>query len=394
MSGAGASPPTRPRTRLTGAGWVFCGLAAILTLGAIRVQVPLLYLLVGGMFGCLLASVLLGRRMVRYIDLQREAPSRVWQNQTVHVGYYLRNTRRGACLGLTLCEQVGPAVRSARGYLACLGSRQAARAGGRFRASHRGQLVLGEVEVSSDFPFALTRSRRRIDRPLELLVWPSRGHLKRPLLHRGAVEVSTSAPSPVGGGSDDFFGLRDYRGGDNPRWIHWRRSAGRNVPVMREMSRPVPELLYVLLDTRADPADLSGLQRLERMIRFTATLVDYAISRDYQVGLALGDHGGPVIVPAQPGRGQLHKLLDCLALAQAGSHGLEQVVAGLHRGQLRYAQVVLVSGTDELSAAVWIPLRKTCRHLTLVRPSTLGLLFDDSPAPADPASTRRGAVRE
>jgi uncharacterized protein (DUF58 family) len=163
---------------------------------------------------------------------------------------------------------------------------------------------------------------------------------------------------------------------------------------MREMSRPVPELLYVLLDTRADPADLSGLQRLERMIRFTATLVDYAISRDYQVGLALGDHGGPVIVPAQPGRGQLHKLLDCLALAQAGSDGLEQVVAGLHRGQLRYAQVVLVSGTDQLDAAVWAPLRKTCRHLTLVCPSTMGLLFEDEEAPTAPSPPQRRPVRE
>ena len=376
------------RTRLTWAGWVYSVMTTLLAVGALKVQVPLLYLLVGGMMGALLISALLARRMVRYLRLERDAPSRVWQNQIVHVGYYLRNTQWGTCLSLTLRERGDGALHAARAYLACLGSRGTARAGGRFVARRRGPMTLGAVDVSSDFPFSLVRASRRLDCPVELLVWPGRGRLKRPLLHRGAVEVSTAAPSPVSGGADDFFGLRDYRGGDNPRWIHWRRSAGRTVPVLREMSRPVPDLLYVLLDTQADPADTRQLQQLERMIRFCATLVHYAIWRDYQVGLGLAYPEEPRVVPAAPGRGQLHKLLDCLALVGVNpQRGLEEVAERLTRAQLRYAQVVLLAGRrDHLGPGVWRPLRQGCRHLTVLTPAQLDAFYEDEPLSAAPVA--------
>ena len=379
------------RTRLSRPGWVFLVLTVIMAVGAVRVQAPLMYLVVGAMLGSLLVSAAISRRMVRYLDLEREAPSRIHQHQTVHVGYYLRNPRRGSCLSLSLRERCGSEVRSATAYLACLGSRAVARSAGRFTASRRGLLTLGAVEVSCDFPFHLVRSSRRLDKPVEVLVWPAQGRLMRPLLHRGAVEVSTSAPSLVGGGSDDFFGLRDYRGGDNPRWIHWRRSAGRSVPVLREMSHPVPDLLYVLLDTQVDPAHPDQLQCLERMIRFTATLVDYAISRDYQVGLALAQDDGPRVIAAQPGRGQLHHLLDCLALVGVNaSWGMEKVVSQLKPKQLRYAQVVLVGRHDDLGPAIWRPLRRDCRHMVVVTPRLLDVFYDDGPS--TPAEASGGLV--
>ncbi len=380
--------PDRPRMysvrlRLTLAGWLYLLVAILVGVAAVKSEAPLAYIVFGGMMGSLMVSGSVAHRGVGGVRLRRDLPDRVWQNTTIHLGYYLKNVRRrSACLGVRVEEIAPEGVESLAGFCLQIAPRTSFRAGARLVAHRRGRVEFRRVRVLTTFPFGLVRAYRTFELPGSFVVWPARGTLMRQLLMRGAVETSTFAPSMVSGGQDEFFGLREYRPGDSPRWIHWRKSASHREPVLREMARPLPEMLWVILDTFLE--DLSDLaaHRRERMLRFTATLVDYAFSRGYRVGLAMSRTDGPRVWTPAPGRGQRRKLLDALAEADANTvHRLAATVAALPIPALRTAQGVVVSADEaRLRRAPLDDIRRAARRLTMISEAQLDGVFEDDPA--------------
>jgi len=375
----------RVRLRLTAAGWIYLVIAFIVCVAAIKSQAAMLFVMFGGMIGATIVSATLAGRTLAAVELGRDVPEQAWQNQTVHLGYYLRNAaRRGPCLGISVDETRPEGLQTARGYCTHLAAGASFRAGARFVVRKRGRIRLHGVQLRTIFPFGLVAATRIVPLAKSLVVWPARGQLKRMLLRQGAVETSTAAPSQATGGQDEFFGLRDYRADDNPRWIHWRRSASRTNPVVREMCRPLPEALLIVLDTYlGDTSDVS-LHRRERVIRFVGTLIHHALSRGYQVGLALA-YGGKVavFVPAS-GVGQQRQLLDALADIDLNTaRRIEQTLARLGRGVLQDSQVTVVTADrSRLQHSAVAPVRAACREFTVIGENQLDYLFEDDPLAA------------
>lgn len=428
--GAAKLTSAGPRFVVTRAGWLFLAVCMLIGLAAVKSQAPLLYLVFGAMIAALQASAMMGMAMLRALEIRRKAPARAWQRQVVPIAYFLRNLRRRSSLGLTIREQPGrtgrggkapssaapgPRLQLANGYCTHLPALAVFRAGARLAAGARGRFHLGPLRVSTLFPFGLVEARREFRQDAGLIVWPARGRLRKQLLPRGAVETSSAAPSRGAGGQDEFFGLREYRPDDNPRWIHWRRSAGKLTPVVREMARPLPEILYILLDTQVEaqgiqapsrghpalaqdnettgetPSPLAGADpRLERCLRFAATLIDEALGHGYQVGLALAYRSGPAAFGASASAAHRTALLDALADVDANiEHGLERTLAALRPGQLRLAQVVLVTLADSPPPAVNLRgLRSACRHLQVFPESRLDRVFEDAVGPTETGATQ------
>ncbi|MFA6134258.1 MAG: DUF58 domain-containing protein [Phycisphaerae bacterium] len=380
-------PSSAPRVRLapTVAGWLFLVVGAIVCYSAWRSQAAMLFVLFGVMVGAMSLSMAMARRMIAGVELKRDVPEQAWQNQTIHLGYYLRNSRRrGSCLGLSMNERASRSIQSVRGYCVHLPPGSFFRSGARFVARERGRIELDGVEVETCFPFGLIAARRLIQAPATLVVWPAKGQLKRRILICGAVESSSAAPSQATGGQDEFFGLRDYRSNDNPRWIHWRRSANRQAPVIREMCQPLPEILWVILDTALDDLSEIAQTRRERLIRFAGTAIEHTLARGYKVGLALGCSHGPVTIPPIAGKGQMHELLGALATIDINTQcRLEHTVAALRHGSLRDAQVLLIA-TDgaRVDPVALRPIRAHCRSLTVVGDRELPFYFEDDPLAA------------
>jgi uncharacterized protein (DUF58 family) len=370
------------RLRLTAAGWAFVVITLVVAAATVKSQSAMLFVIVGAMIGALAASGAMAWRMVRAVSLERDVPAQAWQSQTIHLGYYLRNTRPRPCLALALEEQPVAGIETTSGFCAHLPPRGIFRSGARFVPRRRGRLTLTGVEVLSRFPFGLVSGHCVVPRTASVVVWPARGRLKQRMLHRGAVESSSAPPSQATGGQDEFFGLRDYRSDDNPRWIHWRRSATRQVPVVREMCHPKPEILYVVLDTRLVGASPAAWARRERLIRFAGTLIEHALARGYQVGLALASRGGACAHPAAAGRGQMHLLLTALAdVDDTTALPLGATVATLRRSDLAEAQVIVVADSPVETAALR-PLRAACRNVSVVTADRLAAVFEDDPLAA------------
>ena len=256
------------------------------------------------------------------------------------------------------------------------------RAGGRLTPLRRGRVNLEGVRLTTTFPFGLVRAARRIRLAAAMVVWPARGRLRQPMLHRGAVETSSAPPSQVSGGSDEFFGLREYRPGDSPRWIHWRRSATRRAPVVREMVRPLPEALWVVVDTHWPEASEQGDALRERVLRLAATLIDHAFVRGYQVGLVLARSDGADALRLGAGRGQRNDLLDALSSVDVNvSVAIDEVLACASRHALRQAQVVILTPRGDLPASLLAGVRRACRHLTVVGADRIDDVFADVAGP-------------
>ena len=367
--------------RLTFAGLAYIGIVTMMAAAAIKNDAAVTLILLGGMMGALGASAFIAGRTVRRVEVSREAPDRLWQGQPVYVSYFLTNTHRWfSCMGLTLRDKPQADLQTVNGYCTHLRPHGTFRSGARIVASKRGRAALGQIQLSTRFPFSLVRAWRRSVQTQEVVVWPARGRLKTELLQRGAALVSAAAPSPTSGGQDEFFGLRDFREDDNPRLIHWRRSAGRPNPLVREMTRPRPDVMMIVIDTAG------GGPVVEKILRLAATLVDHAMTRGYQVGLALPAANGVRAIPPATGRAQLRDLLDALAEADANiPRPLAETVAALQPDWLRHAQVMVLSPVDRPAVNAGA-LRRHAGHVTvLAGEQRVDAAFEDAPASQEDA---------
>ncbi len=372
----------RTTVRVTLAGWVFLLMSLLIGIAAVRTrEMPMMFILFGVMLGGMAVSLVISRGMVLATGVHRELPARAWQYETLYFGYFLRNTRRLASLGLTLQETSPQGVEDSRGYCVHLPARSVFRAGSRLTAARRGRIELEGISLTTRFPFGLAVIKRLITQPASLVVWPAKGIIKTDLLRHGAMISSSAQPGRLQGGQDEFFGLRDYRIGDNPRWIHWRRSAGREEPIVREMAHPVPDVLFLLLDVRLDEAEPLAEWLRERLLRFTATVIDHALGRGYQVGMALAGQTGIKFLAPKSSVGARCDMLDALSdVRDPITITVDQLISQLPPGPLRSAQAMLISpAREKIDPNRLVQLSSVCRCLRILAPDELGAVFEDNP---------------
>ncbi|MBS3821412.1 MAG: DUF58 domain-containing protein [Bacteroidetes bacterium] len=368
--------------RVTLAGWLFLLMSLLVGLAAVRSTMPMMFIVFGVMLGVVLISSVLSRGMIRAVAVHRELPPRAWQCETLNVGYFIRNRRkRGSCLGLRLEEVKPQGIEDARGYCVHLPPQTVFRAGSRLAVYRRGRIRLSAIRVSTQFPFGLLDVNQRIQQPTSLVVWPAKGRLQSDLLLHGASQSSNAPPSRTQGGQDEFFGLREYRQGDNPRWIHWRRSAGRSVPVVREMAHPVPDAVFLVLETRMSGADELAAMHRETRLQFAATLIEHALHRGYLVGLAMAGNDVPLVFTPATGRGSRCDMLDALADVNGSTQvDLDTVIEALPPRTLQNAQTLVVAERPgDISIRCMENLVRASRSLRVVGPNALDEIFEPNP---------------
>jgi len=377
----------RVRFRLTTAGWLFLGASALVAVTALNSGLALLFVMFGCMVGALHISAVLSRRMLVAVTVRRDAPPRCRQNQRVGLSYLLRTVRRGgSALALEVSEVGLKDVELSPAYCGYLPARQEHLSRTEMTAHRRGRIRLRRLQLATTFPFGLVRAMRHYEQGTSLVVWPARGRLKSDLIGRGASESASATPSIIAGGQEEFYGLREYRLGDNARWIHWRRSAGRAEPVIREMARPRPRTLWVVLDTRLADGSRPVRAARERAIRLAGTLIEDALAGGYRVGGAFAYRRDVVVIPPGERHAQRHRLLDALAGIDGNrANALDGTIAQLRPAWLHQAHTVVVSASADVEAEAGeslMRLRRDCRELTVLDGGRLTEVFQDAAAPA------------
>lgn len=141
----------------------------------------------------------------------------------------------------------------------------------------RGQFNLEPLRAECLYPFGLARRVQRLAGSDECIVLPRLGRLKMARFQRWLAKMTRgdgrlhrlARPSMIH--QDDLHGLRPFRPGDNPRWIHWRTSARRNLKMVREFEEDAGQNLVLILDPWS-PQGMAEAAALEAAISLAATI--------------------------------------------------------------------------------------------------------------------------
>jgi uncharacterized protein (DUF58 family) len=215
----------------------------------------------------------------------------------------------------------------------------------RARIRRRGAYRITNAMLVTRFPFGLLERRALRRHPSEILVTPretrsdvdlepGRGERQRQIGRHGARRA----------GTEEFLGLREYRPGDNPRWIAWKASARQGCLVVRELDRPRRRRVVILLDT--DGGKLPSWARgpaLERGVSLAAGLAG-RLRRHRRAATFAAFEPRPLVLTGLETPLGHRALLDALAVLRAApGRTADGLLEHLDREGLRGSTVILIT---------------------------------------------------
>lgn len=298
-------------------GAVFASMTLAIGVAAVVRGNNLFFVIFSTLAGVLVASVLLTILGVRRLEFSRELPETAASNRPFDTRLRVRNRRRLIpVLALRIEDRLTHEGRVATLQPPpvliplCLPGRKV-RATGAVTAYQRGWAKFGPITLVSEQPPGLCTYRVTLELPGQVLVFPRDAVLSRGSLEVLRTDAERRSDLPVSSvaGLDDFAGVREYREGDNPRWIHWKLSArvpGRTY--LREFEASRTREALILLDTYVPNAgDLRRRSRLERAISFAQALAEALLERRQMVRVraAMPEPAEVVLDPGTPSIAEL-----------------------------------------------------------------------------------------
>lgn len=321
----------RSRIKLTWEGVFWLLLAAVLLTQGWYRNIGLLAFLAFFLFALFLlqaAYILWWRRGLRRMQVVRRLPETIFANESFFVELELENPgRRQLALRIEDCCDEG----ELRWYVPVLQGGKKIVLRQRTMLRQRGRHRWSAIRISTGFPFGLLRRVVIVESQTERIVYPAVGQIN--MSHLESV-LELSPPQslharpwhrPLPGAEFEFHGLREYRSGDSPRYVHWRSSARAGKLLVREMEPPNTDQVVIVLDawrpsTREAQGDGPDIYRpLEDAICLAATVIE-AVNREpgRQVVLVIWDSQLSYSV-AQTGTSHFWSLLKNLALVRGAS---------------------------------------------------------------------------
>jgi uncharacterized protein (DUF58 family) len=297
-------------------GLVYCSMMMFMGLAAINSQANLLFGVFGLMIGVLVVSGFVSRMVLRRLRVERTIPEAVAVGEVATIVYSFTNTKRfwpSLSVGLSEMEGVEAFTKQPSTYLLHAAGGMTASVPTEVVPKRRGLHTMGRYQISTSFPFGFIKRAIERSQPDTIVVYPPLAKVDNRLLQMARSAEKTGATMrPRRGGQDEFYGLKEYRSGENPRMIYWKRSARTGVLVSKEMTQVSPPRIVLLIDTFLTDRSEAEHVRVERAIAMAGSTAAAALERDISVGLCAWD-GTWVAIPPNRGKRQQRDILTALA---------------------------------------------------------------------------------
>ncbi len=323
LPGSQRRPGRRPGydgLRVTKVGLWFLSLLVIVVLAATNTGNNGLYLVLAMMAGTVVVSHVLAGVNVRGLDVGLAEQGEIFANRLTHLSVKIANRSRWLPRWMLVLaidpEDIEPPLETHRRRSAPLLVPHLAAAGdtrGQIEVMlrRRGRRRIRRAHVTSLFPLGFFRKGGRYPIDRELLVYPE------------IFQPAASQPEQTGRSGDDptrrvgwgydLLGLRAFRHGDDPRGIHWKKSAKTGALIFQERQVEESRRLMIVFDNAAGRLVSAGDRaRFERLVSEAATAaVDY-LKRGYEVALVTRGE----TLPFATGPRQRLAVLEALALIE------------------------------------------------------------------------------
>jgi uncharacterized protein (DUF58 family) len=223
------SRPVPEGIRITKVGLWYVLFTIIVGVAATNTGNNALYLVLAVMLALLVVSGFVSRRNLRGLVAVLEAPVDVYARRPATLAFDLSNAARWSARWLLLvaADERGPWRLVPR-----LAPGEAASGSIEHLFARRGRHRLGALHVASLFPLGLFRKGLRYPVATEVLVYPE-------LFAPGEIEIAPAGTSgdreaARAGWGHELHALRGFRQGDDPRGIHWKKSAQTRALVYLE----------------------------------------------------------------------------------------------------------------------------------------------------------------
>jgi uncharacterized protein (DUF58 family) len=262
---------------------MFMGLAAVNT------QANLLFGVFGLMIGVLLIAGVISRAVLRRLRVKRLLPEHAVVGKPITLLYEFTNTKRfwpSLSVMLGELDAAEAFVKQPCAYMLHAAPRTTAAVPTEVIPKRRGLHVFDRFQLSTSFPFGFIK--RALDRRQHetILIFPAIAQVDPKLLQMcQSADRSGATMRPRRGGDDEFYGVKEFRSGENPRNIYWRRSARTGVLVSKEMTQVSPPKLLLVVDTFVKDRSVAEHVAIERTIAMATSLASHALEAGLMVGL-------------------------------------------------------------------------------------------------------------
>ncbi|MFC1582781.1 DUF58 domain-containing protein [Planctomycetota bacterium] len=156
------------------------------------------------------------------------------------------------------------------------------------RIRERGILAFDLIRVSTRFPFGLFYCVKEFHQPETIRSLPRCRNIRGRGVFSGEVTgYSELEHSRWERGYDIFRGIREYRSGDNPKWIHWKSSAKlRNQLRVKEYNTSEERDIAIIFDPVSGWASRKNKNvKFEISLVYTVSLIKHYLDRGNVVTL-------------------------------------------------------------------------------------------------------------
>lgn len=130
---------------------------------------------------------------------------------------------------------------------------------------NRGRFIIKDFELSTGFPFAFFRHRRRLPaQEVEIIIYPKVSALEEELDDL-PLEIGKFVVQKKGAGQD-LLSLRDYQPNDDFRTVDWKATARANRLIVREFAAEDEKRITVLFDPRITKSEKEKAKSLRQRI--------------------------------------------------------------------------------------------------------------------------------
>ncbi|MCI0662018.1 MAG: DUF58 domain-containing protein, partial [Acidobacteria bacterium] len=165
----------------------------------------------------------------------------------------------------------------------------------------RGLYPVRGFEIITKFPFGFIKQRRFLEAPTEIAVYPQPQSLDD--FYHLMPKTEGQMESRMKGSGSDLHAIRQYLSSDHHHHIDWKATAKTTQLMVREFSRDDDWRVTIAFDAQVEKELIDRpefVDKFERAITLTATLLNYFITEGAEVRLLTGSEDSGF------GIGQLH----------------------------------------------------------------------------------------
>ncbi|MDP9152069.1 MAG: DUF58 domain-containing protein [Myxococcota bacterium] len=287
-------PPRR--LKFTREGKFFVGITLGVGFAAINTANNLLYLLLGMLLALIVVSGVMSELSLRDLSVVRRLPTRAQAGRAHLVEIEVFNHKlRVPSYAIEVEDLRAGQPADKRCFFLKISPKSAQVAAYRRTPSRRGRDVHVGFRIATRFPFGLFEKSREVPAAGELIIYPAVDAVELARVQTGRSLGGDVAMTR--GLAEEFLGLKLMRDGEDPRDVHWRKSAAVGQLVMRERARETrPDVTLTLGAVRPPQCGDDWRVAFERRVRDVASRAVAHIKRGDRVtvltsagGAARGD---------------------------------------------------------------------------------------------------------